>query len=905
MKLILTEKKDQAIKIAKAMGWRSGRGCYEGTFENSPVKVVWARGHLVTLKQPREVMPDLTWDDPGQLVPMPNDFQLKVGDDIPGLPVHAQPAHYLNNIQQHLTSQVKEVIIATDADREGEAVGWYILTYLGYTGPQRRAWFAAGLDDKSIKESMASLRPHYQTKGWFRAAEARGRSDWFYMLVVIAYTYYSKYGKFGPNLGRGDARSAVMSVGRVQTPALGMIVNRDIEIENFVSKDHFRISATFSSGDSGTLKSTYDPIITQSIIDTAPIGVSWEPSKAVVKDGDATPLDKPLFTGKQEVDAFKERLLAAKESATVLTYKEGSRKKAPPKTFALTDAQAAVAKACKVSAAIAQIILEDLYEQGWTSYARTSKQDLPNNFYEPKERNSLLDSLKQLPEVMNQASEAADIHNGRHTNNKWRPFKPSVFTSKQLEHHGIVPTHQVMTPGEFSSLSPAKKDKGNKIRHTAKHMKEAYVIIAKQFIQALYPSAEYATQNVKFSVPVKDMLNADNSIFIAKGERIVDAGFLTAFSSGADKDTQFPKVSNGDPALLNNVLMDSAKTKPPQRYTEMTFPKAMETVGKNVTDPKMRKLLQNSEGIGTPATRKTIIETLSARGYVEVKKETFYSTAKGKELIKSVPKWLASPENTALWEDYLVQICDQQDDEQALKMRDGFVAKQQNQLETLIGNLRQSFDGNLGEKIIQAPTKVTERMKAAINKIAGFKKIPVPRGALTDPIKAKAFLDEHMVKRDPNDNTPSEGQINFVKRLVENLPEGTIVAENVYTDRKECSAFIEKYKSESKPTEKQVEFALKLAGQVGVELPEEAKKRSIACSKFIDKYKDSVPPTDGQKNFAQKLIDGLPEGEKVPKDVMTNVTSCRAFIDKHKTQGGKGTKGAAQKGKKTNYKKNK
>ena len=905
MKLILTEKKDQAVKIAKTMGWRQGRGCFEGTFEGSPAKVVWARGHLVTLKQPKEVMPDLTWDDPSKLLPMPDDFQLKVGDDIPNLPEHAQPKFYLGNIQQHLDASVTEVILATDADREGEAVGWYILTFLGYNGPQRRAWFSKGLDEKSIKEAMSSLRPHYQTKGWFRAAEARGRADWFYMLLVIAYTHYASYGKFGPYLGRGDSRSKVMSVGRVQTPALAMIVNRDLEIESFVSKDHFKISATFSSGDSGTLKSNYEPVVTQAIIDSIPAGVTWEPTKAVVKDGAEAPLDKPLFTGKAEVDAFKQRLLEAKEQATVLAYREGMRKSTPPKTFALTDAQAAVAKACKVSSSVAQIILEDLYEQGWTSYARTSKQDLPNNFYEPKERNALLDSLKQLPEVQKQANEAADIHNGRHSNPNWRPFKPAVFTNKQLEHHGIVPTHQVMTPSEFASLRPMKKDKGNRVAHTAKHMQEAYLLVAKQFIQTLYPPAEFATQNVKFSVPVKDMMGADTSIFTAKGERISDPGFLSAFSDNTDKDTQFPKVSDGDPALLNNVLMDSSKTKPPSRYTEVTFPKAMEKVGKDVSDPKLRKLLQNSEGIGTPATRKTIVETLVARGYVEVKKETFFSTPKGRDVIKCIPKWLSSPEHTALWEDYLIKICDEQNDQKAIEMRDGFVGKQKEQLEKLIENLRTSFDGNLGEKVAQIPTKVTPKMKEAIKKIAGFKNIDIPAGTLTNPEKAKAFLDQYMVKRDPNDNTPSEGQINFVNKLIENLPEGTVVDQNVYTDRKACSEFIEKYKSESKPTPKQVEFAQKLAGQVGVELPEIAKEKSVECSKFIEEYKNKVPPSEGQKKFAQTLIDGLPEGTKVPSDVMTNVNSCRAFIDKHKNQGGKGGKGGAKKApaKRGNYKK--
>ena len=903
MKLLLTEKKDQALKLAEAMGWRSGRGCYEGTFEGSPIKVVWARGHLVTLKEPKEVIDNFTWNDPSILCPLTDNFELKIGNDIPGAPAAAQPKVYLENIKQQLSSNITEVILATDADREGEAVGWYILNYLNYTGPLRRAWFAKGLDKKSLTEAMANLRPHYQTKGWFRAAEARGRSDWYYMLLVVGYTFYAKHGKFGQHLGRGDSRSAVMSVGRVQTPALAMIVNRDIEIENFVSKDHFRISGMFSSGDSGSLKSTYEPVVSQSIIDSLPPGVTWEPSKAVVKDGEQAPLDKPLFTGKAEVDAFKSRLLGAKDNVSVLSYTEGSKKKSPPKTFALTDAQGAVAKACKVSGSVAQIILEDLYEQGWTSYARTSKQDLPNNFYDPSERNGLLDSLKELPEIMNQAQEAADIHNGRHGN--WRPFKPAVFTNKPLEHHGIVPTKQVMTPSAFASLSPKKKDKGNKLKHTTKNMQDAYLIVAKQFIQTLYPSAEYATQNVKFSVPVKDMMGADEAIFGAKGERIVDPGFLSAFSTSGSKDTQFPKVSKGDIANLNEVMFDSSKTKPPSRYTEITFPKAMEKVGKEVSDPKLRKLLQNSEGIGTPATRKTIVETLEARGYVETKKETFYSTPKGRDLIKSVPKWLSSPEHTALWEDYLIKICDQQDDNKAIEMRNGFVQKQKNQLEALISNLRESFDGNLGEKIAPTPKKVTPKMKAAIEKISAFKKIPVPRGTLSDPVKAKAFLDEHMVKRDPNDNSPSEGQIKFVKDLIKGLPSDTVVPDTVYTDRKECSAFIEKYKSETKPTEKQLAFAEKLAKQVGIEVPDDVRNKTSACSKFIEEHKDKVPPTEGQKSFAQKIIDALPEGTKVPNDVMTNVNSCRTFIDKNKSvfnSGKKGGKGGAGKG---GYKKRK
>lgn len=888
MILTITEKKKQAEDLASAMGWSKGRGCYSGTYEGKEIRVVWASGHLVTLKQPREIIENIVWDDPSILTPMPQKFELKVNADVPKLPPHAQPKAYLKNIELHL-KEASEVIIATDADREGEAVAWYILNYLGFTGPCRRAWFSKGLDSVSLKEAMNNLRPSLSTKGWFRAAESRGRADWYYMLLVIAYTHYASYGIFGKFLGRGkDSKERVMSVGRVQTPALAIILNRDIEIENFVAKDHWKLSSTFSSGSSGVLEANYIPEYTQQTIDSNLPGISWEPSKVIPKDGDLAPLDKPLFTDKTEIESFKNRLLDAKNLATVKSYKEGSRSSNPPKTFALSDAQGALIKACKISGSLAQIVFEDLYEQGWISYARTSKQGLPENFYLAEERNNLLNSVKQLSSVLNQANIAADIHNGTH--DKWRPFKPKVFTKEHLEHHGMIPTKKVMTDSQFSSLQPVKKNK-NSVQHTRLHMQTAYELVAKQFIQALYPSAEFATQTVEFSVPVKDMMGNDISNFSAKGERIVDEGYLSAFMGGSSKNTEFPKVNNGDSATVENILLKSSRTKPPSRFDEITYLKALENVGKEVTDPKLRKALEKADGLGTPATRKTIVETLLARGYMEIKSGTFHSTMKGRELINSVPSWLSSPENTALWENYLVKICDQKNDEDAVKMRDGFVSKQRLQLENLIQELQAKFDGNKGQKIQNAPSKVTPRMKEAIEQIAKIKNIEIPRGALTNPEKAQGFLDEHMVKRDPNDKTPSEGQVKFLNSLISKLPNDTIVPESVFTDRDICSQFINDNKGKMPPTEKALEYAKKLSQQSSVPLPADASTSFTSCAAFIEKYKDQVPPSEGQKNFAVKIIEALPEGTVVPNDVLTNIGACKKFIDGNKyilnSKGGK------------------
>lgn len=893
-KLLLTEKRDQAEKLANAMGWKQGRGCYEGTFEGSPIKVVWARGHLVTLMNPNEVVEGLPWNDPEALLPIPKTFPLKVNDDIPGAPSAAQPKQYVYNIKQHMKG-IDEFIIATDSDREGEAIGWLLLKHLGYTGKVRRAWFAAGLDVKSLKDSMASLREPSMTKSWFRASEARSRSDWSYMFLVRAYTFYAEYKFFGNNLGTGGGRERVMSVGRVQTPTLSMIAQRDREIDNFVAKDHFKVSGDFDFPTKGTnLVAEYNPKVTREIIDSTPEGVEWELPRVTPKDGEDL-LEKPYYTSKSHVNAFKDRLMSAANQATVSSYKETDRKDNPPKTFSLTDAQSAIASACKISANLAQVILEDLYEQGWTSYARTSKSDLPMNFYEDSERNSLLNSVSQLPELEKASEEAANIHNGNHDD--YPKFIPPVFTKKALEHHGIVPTHQVMTPSAFKALSPQKKNDNGKVQHRTEHMQTAYMLVAKQFIQAMYPPATYKQQTIDFEVPVADMLGYPVSAFKATGRILVDGGWRKAFGIGLNDYKGVPSIATGEQTTLTEVSLDAAKTQPPKRYTEVTLPKSMETIGRSVTDPKMRKLLQNSEGLGTPATRKTVIETLVARSYVEVKKGTYYSTPKGQDLVDAVPEWMSSPEQTALWEDYLVKICDEKNDDTAVAMRDDFVNKQMTALESLISEMNRTMKGECGnrEKHIATPSKVTPKMKDFIKLICERKKIKAPSGVMSNPKKAMEFINEH---RSKNGGKPSEKQLALLDRIISNLPEGTEIPEDIKTNGKACSAFIDKHIKSMparKPSEKQIELAQKIASNMGddFKLSDDILNDAKACSAFIDENIKKMPvrpPSEKQIALIKDLISKLPEDEREPENVLTDGKVAREFIDQQFKKNKKGKK---------------
>ena len=387
MKLIVCEKPDQARQVAAALGGFTKRGmAHEGTFEGSSAAVVACRGHLFMLKEPQEVIEGASWNDPLTLRPLPEHFALKIVPDSKGYK-GPQPKDYINTIKTYL-ARASEVIIATDSDREGEAIGWEVIDALKFKGPIRRAWFSGGTDLASYQKAMSNLYPAERTRSWALASQARSRSDWYYQLLVRAYTYYAAYGALGGHLGRGeDARARTVSVGRVQLPVVKMVFDRDEEIRTFVSKEHFQIKGLFTEL---PIEAKYSPKVTAAIIESQPLGVTWEPHKGVVEEGKEAPLDRPLFTDKARVDAFKAQAMAIGQG-TVDAFSEKTKQKHPPKAFNLMGAQKMISKRYpKLSAEGLQAIVEDLYEQGWISYPRTEHEDIPKSFYDAKELFPLL-----------------------------------------------------------------------------------------------------------------------------------------------------------------------------------------------------------------------------------------------------------------------------------------------------------------------------------------------------------------------------------------------------------------------------------------------------------------------------------------------------------------------------------
>lgn len=844
---IITEKSTVAEVIAKAMNWAKTRDGFEGTFEGKKVVMQWARGHLLTLQDPEEVNPELGWNNPHALAPLPRDVKVV---PIIEKPSSSSPGRELS--QDRLKKAVSalkgasEVILATDPDREGEYIGWSILEHGGFKGKIRRLWLAEGVDTASIQKAMGKLLPASDRKSMGRAAEARARCDWAYMYLVRLMTYYGRHGVLGDHLGRGRGRDSVVSTGRVQSSALYMIYRLELAIENFVPRTFYNVLGDFGVMGVG-LEAEYVPRVTHELINSKPQGVEWEPQGLPGENK----LEKPLFTDKALVDQFKKRLLDNSDKVIVSSYKEGTRERHPPITYDLVGIKADVVKACKVSGDVAQAVIEDLYEQGFTSYPRTAHGELPHSMYEPSERDGRLKNISSISSLAAPALKAIDIHTGK--DSQYKAFKPKSFVSKKLEHHGIIPSESRVDDRILSTMTPRKRV-NNKLMHTSEHMQTAYKLIATRFVQAMLPPAKIATQSIVFKAAVEDLLGAKESYFQAKAERTVDPGYLAFIGTNNLKHSELPKLSNGTPATVNGVTLKSGKTKQPSRYSEINFEKAMTNAAREVDDPELRKYLADGvnkpEGIGTPASRKDIVPTLVARGYISVdKKDLYYLEPKGREYIEFQAKhgkhWLYKIETTAEWEGKLADLAAIEDDDDAIRFRDQFIEDTLGNIEDYIHWMNQMFSNQELKPLARAPAKVSDRMKAAIKSIAQRKGISLPKGILSDPQKASDFLNEHAApsaKADENGvYPPSDAQLGLLAKIEQAA--GLEASEEVKADRKLTSAFIEEHKPK------------------------------------LDKVMKSMPPSEKQISFAKSLASKLPADQQPPASVFENVAECRAFID--------------------------
>ncbi len=570
MIVVLAEKPAVGREIAKILGAnRKGEGYLEG----SGYIVTWAYGHLVELPEPQEYDPALKQWSLGRLPIIPDPFELKVSG--------AKGVKTQFNVIKKLFKSADSIICATDAGREGELIFRYILKLTGCEKKCIKRLWISSLTDSAIQEGFKNLKPLSDFDRLAQAAQCRSEADWLVgMNATRGYTV-----KFSNGNG-------VLSVGRVQTPVLALIVKRELEIRNFKPEDYWEL---------------------------------WTSYREV--------------KFKHKTDRYKEKkdaeLMLAKVAGQLLKIVKVDQKKVLqpfPQLFDLTELQKTMNRLHGLTAAQTLEICQNLYEKKYISYPRTDSRYLSED---------LFPGCKNLLQKLSNAysSEIAPINKEKLSKSK-RTFN----NAKVTDHHAIIPTGQLSGRLDGSDAL-------------------VFQAICIRFIAQFYPDCEKMLTTVRATAAEEE--------FIAKGSRITSPGWFALYKSepkeNKEEEPELPLFEVGEQGP-HIPEIKTCKTKAPPHYTEATLLGAMETAGKTVEEEELKEALKE-KGLGTPATRASVIETLLKREYIKKEKKLLVSTPKGDNLINLLQKeaTLTSAEMTAEWEFGLKQI------EKGLLSRENFM----------------------------------------------------------------------------------------------------------------------------------------------------------------------------------------------------------------------------------------
>lgn len=567
LSLVLAEKPSVGRDIARVLNC-SKKG--NGYFENNKYIVTWALGHLVTLADPEEYNNKFKEWDLNDLPILPKDMKLVV---IKQTNKQFQIVKGLMN-----RKDVGDIILATDAGREGELVGRWIIEKSNVNKPIKRLWISS-VTDKAIKDGFNNLRDGKAYENLYHSAVARAEADWI-VGINATRALTTKY-------------NSQLSCGRVQTPTLAIIAQREEEIKSFVPKDYYGILAN-----------------------TKELKLTWQDKNNNTRSFNKEQIDKILTSikGKQ---------------ATVVDVNKTLKKTYSPALYDLTELQRDANKLFNFSAKETLSIMQRLYENyKILTYPRTDSRYISQDIVA-----TLKDRLKAIS-IGSYSKFANAILSKPILGNK-----SFVDNSKVSDHHAIIPTEQRVTLSELT-------DKERKI----------YDLVIKRFLAVLYPPFEYEQTTIKAKIGEES--------FIAKGKRAIKEGYTEIYTSRDDEDEDdigeqlLPLINKGDKLDVLSLLQTSGKTKPPAPLNEGTLLSAMENPTKYMDsqNKELAKILGETGGIGTVATRADIIEKLFNTFLIENRGKDIFITGKGKQLLELVPEELKSPNLTAEWEKKLGQI---------------------------------------------------------------------------------------------------------------------------------------------------------------------------------------------------------------------------------------------------------
>ena len=486
-----------------------------------------------------------------------------------------------------LLKKADTVVNAGDCDREGQLLIDEILEYCGYDGPVLRI-LISDTNPEAVKKALDNLKPNEDFRGDRDAARARSRADWLHgMNMTRLYTLLAE---------KNGYDGGPLRIGRVKTPVTALVVNRDIAIETFVPKPFWKLKADIQVSN-GTFTATWKPKEEQPGLD--------EEGRLV---------DKAI--GDELVSKLKG------QTAVITKYESKRQSVKPPLGYSLPRLQMAASKMYDLSPSRVLEICQGLYERGITTYPRSDCEYLPDGHKEEAAK------VFEVIERLSSLKVPGEIQSERKT--------PVFNSGKVEEHHAIIPS------ASCKATEPLKGDEAL-----------VFELIARRYLSFFMPDYAYLHVTIGAEIEGED--------FAASGRQVQNEGWKAVEKDKADKDNDedkedeednapLPSVSEGENGECCDVQLQEKKTKAPARFTEASLLKAMNEIHRFVSNPENKKVLKETDGIGTAATQAGILKELIDFGQLEKKGKQLISTPAARSLIQALPEEITLPDMTAIWE---------------------------------------------------------------------------------------------------------------------------------------------------------------------------------------------------------------------------------------------------------------
>jgi DNA topoisomerase III len=649
---VLAEKPSVARDIARVLGAEQ-RG--KGYLQGNGYVVTWAIGHLVSLAEPHQINPQWRQWRLEALPILPEQWPLVV---------YERSKEQFDVVQQILTSpRVSRIVCATDAGREGELIFRYIYEAAKSEKPFSRLWISS-LTPDAIRKGFASLRPGSDYDRLADAACGRSRADWL----------------VGMNLSRAYSivYNEELSVGRVQTPTLAMIVERELALRRFVPEDYLQVVATFRAHEQSYQGTWFRPHDKQDKNDKN-------------NDGNRLPPD-----GK-EADEIMARAKAG--NAAVETLSAETVRAAPPLLYDLTELQRHANRVYGFSAQKTLDLAQALYEQyKLISYPRTDSRYLSTDIAETVPKIAAVISGPYKGELAPGTGERA-------------PGKRYVNDSKVNDHHAIIPTTVALQPGKLS-------DEESKI----------YDLVCRRLLMMWHDDHVQEVTTVITAIravteAIVDRYRTTGTVVRQIGWKVLDIGEARRREPRRDVELEAAEqalpatLAQGQPQNVTHVEALKKKTRPPQRFNDATILTAMQTAGKTLDEKELSDAMKET-GLGTPATRAAIIEVLLKRGYVTRNGKSLEATDKGIHLIEVVHPEVKSPAMTGQWEAFLNRI------QQGEAQLDPFLERISEYVRSVVGRVSQTTPvvratpaAAAAETTVEAPVRKVIASDASLNQL--------------------------------------------------------------------------------------------------------------------------------------------------------------------------------------------